>query len=97
MPDPAMRHPGSPLVVLPAIPQVLMVTACEAGRMHRSELAARKIDGHGYAEPLETVRTRPALRRKSDGMAADGMVTAGERDVIMTQTAASGGTGPRRR
>jgi len=88
MRDFVKRHPSSLFVLMIAILGLLMVMAVAAGRMHRDELDAREIDSREYVELLETVRTYPALEKPANDLAADGMVTAGERDVIMAQATA---------
>jgi hypothetical protein len=82
------KHPSSLLVLMFAMLGLLMAMALITGRMHRDELAAKEIDSRAYVELLETVRTYPALAKTADDMAADGMVTAGERDAIMAQATA---------
>jgi len=88
MRDFAKRHPSSPFVLMIAVLGLLMVLAWASGRMHRDELDAKEIDSREYVELLETVRAYPALSKPAEDMAADGKVTAGERDAIMAQATA---------
>jgi predicted negative regulator of RcsB-dependent stress response len=88
MRDFVKKHPSSLLVFMFLVLGLLMVMAWAAGQMHRDELDAKEIDSRGYVELLETVRTYPALEKPANEMAADGMVTAGERDAIMAQATA---------